>query len=224
MCKILKNILLSLGFILFLGKVSVFADGVDILINGQKFNLGNGAIIDNGRVMIPLREIYDLGKYKIIQDEDKGTIRIEKGFKYVQFIIGVDKIVFNNKEKYIDVKPITMYNRSYLPLRALEEALGNEIWWDKERKAVIITCDDSDLKFDFDEEVKAKKIAMEYYGEDVVFFERTSFGEDECYVFAKIRKPNVPCIAIRRDGRKIYVIEEDYSVYKIQGTILFNEI
>ena len=224
MRKILKNILLSLGFILCLGSVNSFARscGVDIFLNGEKTNLGKGAIINKGRVLVPLREIYHMKKYTILQDADKGRVRIEKGFKYVEFTVGLDKVTFNNREEYIDVKPVIMYNKTYIPLRVFEEALGNDIKWNSEKGFVTIEEKEYHLEFNLDEEVEAKKIAMLYYNEDVVFVERKAFGENECYVFARSKAVDVPSIAVEKNGASIYLVKKDYNVYKVLGVIVFN--
>ena len=224
MNKIFKNILLVIGFVfcLGLGTNNVFAKDVNIILNDQKVSLGSDAVIEKGRVLVKLREIYKMKKYEVLQDEDRGIVKIKAGFRYIQFVVGLDKVIINNKEGYIDVKPVIIGNKTYIPLRIFEEALGNKVFWDKERNVVIISEDEKDIEFNFKEEILAKKLATDYYNENVIFVERTILGQDECYVFAKSRH-KVPSIAIEKNGNKIYLIKENYHVYKILGTITFND-
>lgn len=221
MNKVFKNILLTIGFILCLGVNSAFARDVNIILNDQYVSLGSDAVIQNGRVLVKLKEIYKMGKYEIIQDEKSGVVNIKEGFRYVQFVVNLDKAVVNNRERRIDVKPIIISNKTYIPLRVLEEALGNKVSWDEEKKAVVISEGDKDIDFNFSQEIAAKNVAIKYYDNSVTFVERTTLGEDECYVFARIK--GIPSIAVEKDGNKVYLIKENYDVYKILGITTFND-
>ena len=74
----------------------------------------------------------------VFWDEGTYQVKIERDFKNVVFTIGDNEMYVNNVKKEIDVKPRIVNNRTYIPLRALQEALGDEVTWDGERRTVNI--------------------------------------------------------------------------------------
>lgn len=94
----------------------------------------------NGRTLVPIRFISEsLGaKVDWNQSTSSVTVKIEglKG-KTVSLVLGSKKIKINGKETTIDVPAERINGRVYVPFRALTEAFGKKVFYD--RGLIIIT-------------------------------------------------------------------------------------
>lgn len=67
--------------------------------------------------------------------------------------------------------------------------------------------------FNYDEELEAKRVAMDSCGKYTKFVEKTTLGTDECYVFEKHRDNNGERIAVNRSGERIYKLKKKDGMY-----------
>ncbi len=147
MKKILKKIaVLLIISVICISITNVFADGIQVFIDGSLVTLADaqGRIVEpfiqNGTTYVPLRGISERLGCKVEWDEANKTVKIYKD-------INPDGSVFRNNDKdvkvYIDnelielkdangtiVKPITLNDTNYIPIRGVSEALGCQVEWD----------------------------------------------------------------------------------------------
>lgn len=107
----------------------------------------NQPILKNNRTMIPLREMFRVFHFEASYHEDTQTIYLRNDDEKIFFRIG-DLRFFTERGNIIqahdlDVAPILQDSRTYLPLRAIAEALGAEVVWDGKTASVFITLKDS---------------------------------------------------------------------------------
>lgn len=110
-------------------------------INGKLNEADKSPFIENGRTYVPLREIsYACGvtDEDIKWDSDTRTIEITSGDTKLNLKVGSKTLVRNGVTENIDVAPVLVRNRTYLPVRVVAEALGYEVKWDEKTKAVSI--------------------------------------------------------------------------------------
>lgn len=140
MKNILKNILLVVGFFLYFGNNSVFANNINVDVNGEMIQLEQEAINENGRVLVPLRDICENMGYNVRWNEETRKIYIKKDFAKVIFSIDKNNIIVNNREINIDVAPRIVAGRTYVPVRALVEAFDGDIEYIESENKVKISC------------------------------------------------------------------------------------
>lgn len=121
----------------------IYNDVVAVTINDEllKFPDQNPCIID-GRTLVPMRAIFEalgakvrwLNEYRIVAAKKDNTdifMRIDDSVYYV-----------DEDERFFDVPPQIINDRTMIPARAVAEALGCTVEWDQATKTVIITTAD----------------------------------------------------------------------------------
>lgn len=169
MKKILKNALLAVGIVLCLKPVGAFADDIRIYLENERLNLSNEAFIEDGRILVPLRSLCENMGVDVCWREDTREVLLKRDFNDCICTIGKNEILVNNKTKTIDVAPRIVNNRTYVPLRAVQEAFGDKIKWNNDFKTVYITRTDKayvngdwndivDLVKKYDEKVNSNEV------------------------------------------------------------------
>ena len=110
----------------------VEVNGKRIVFTDQK------AIIEDGRTLVPVRDISNALKYNVDWDASERKITLTKGAKRVVLYINSNRIWVNGQPHYIDV-PAKIYNdRTLIPLRAVSTAFGCEVDWNAEKRIASI--------------------------------------------------------------------------------------
>jgi len=93
-------------------------------------------IIDS-RTLMPVRFISENFNADVAWDNDTRTVTVVSGNKTITMKIDENIINVNGEDKEMDVPAQIINSRTFIPLRALAEALGKKVFWD-ERGLVII--------------------------------------------------------------------------------------
>lgn len=116
-----------------------------LMVNGKKIELFNEPIIENSRVLLPVREVVE-GLGAIIKSEKDAENKIKAIIKNENVVIeireGRESILINDKEvktgtiaKLVDSKD---GERFFANLDAIIESLGGEIYWDARKRTIVI--------------------------------------------------------------------------------------
>lgn len=151
----IKRILLSLLLITFVtAPIVSYAGSNDAVGREQpKEELSlyvNGHLVKNdseikyfikqNRTFIQLRALSEELGYKVDYDKKTKDIRVSSidNKKTVLFNLNSDSICSGNANIKMDVKPILIKDRTFIPIRFCVEALGEKIEWENESKSVFI--------------------------------------------------------------------------------------
>lgn len=93
--------------------------------------------VHEGRTVVPVRFLAESLGAKVSWNEEKQEVSIEKGSDTVNLAIGSKQIEVNGVVSELDVPAMTAYDRTFLPLRAIAEALGQKVSWD-DRGIIVI--------------------------------------------------------------------------------------
>jgi len=113
---------------------------IRVMINGQPvmFNEGQPTMI-NGRVLVPLRGVFEnMGAY-VHWTEATRTVEATKGPTDVMLRIGDPVATVNGRRVSLDVPPLLIADNTMVPLRFVSEALGADVTWDNPNQTVLIT-------------------------------------------------------------------------------------
>ena len=120
---------------------------VPVMLNGQQTNMKSEAYVNGGRTLLPVRGIAELLNAKVdFQPKGEvGLVQITKGNDEVLLQIGRNKMMSNGKMSQIDnsnskIGAATFKGATYLPLRAVADALGVQVAYENGR-VNIITAD-----------------------------------------------------------------------------------
>ncbi|MDN4067628.1 copper amine oxidase N-terminal domain-containing protein [Paenibacillus vini] len=120
------------------GKVEVFINCEKVVFPDAQPYINH----DSGRVMIPLRFIYESPEIQNVVKWDPTsrtvTTQDPRGNK-IKLTIDAFEAVLNNERKVVlEIPPIIQKDRTFLPLRAYMDLLGAKVQWDHKTKNVLI--------------------------------------------------------------------------------------
>lgn len=114
-------------------------DYIEIYIDEEQVFPDSAPILVNNRTLVPIRAIAEYMGYKVDWDGGSQKVIITDGDTTLEFTIGSDVAYKNSTEEIkLDVPAVIYSDRTYLPLRAVAEALEADVKWDGEEKAVNI--------------------------------------------------------------------------------------
>jgi hypothetical protein len=133
----------SLIFICFLPISSAFAakaKTIYIFLDGKKMEFKLQQPINvNGRVLVPLRDIFEAMGAKIEWDDTTKTVTAKKDNVLITYKIGSLTGNRNNEIIQIPVPGKLVEGTTLIPLRFVGEALGAIVGWDEHSQSVLIS-------------------------------------------------------------------------------------
>lgn len=120
---------------------------IKIIINGNNLVFEQPPIIENGRVLVPVRETFEALGAKLNWLSEVQSILAIKDNKSISLAIGSNQMYINDETSIeLDVPAKMVENRTLVPLRAVSEAFDTLVNWNEATKTATITDNNSDLK------------------------------------------------------------------------------
>jgi hypothetical protein len=134
-------ILLSLAMLVTLLAAPVCAadPAATVVLDGKTLTFDVAPINDNGRILVPLRAIFEAMGATVEWDANTSTATAVKGDTKVVLTIGSLEPTINGVVKKLDVPAKIVENRTLAPLRFVCEAFGGTVTWDANTKTASIT-------------------------------------------------------------------------------------
>ena len=133
--------------------LDTFKEGVALLVDNSNAyakekltkvdttNQDVAPVIIEDRTLVPVRFISESFDAKVSWDETTGIVGVEGAGKTISLKIGSADMTVDGNNVVLDVPADTINDRTMIPLRALVEALGKNVFWD-ERGLILITNND----------------------------------------------------------------------------------
>ena len=152
---------------------------VNVTLNGVNVDCalyGQRATIIDGRTMVPLRAIFESLGADVVWDRNTRTVLSAGDGVVVELTVGEKELVKNGNKTEIDVPALIVNNRTLVPARAVAEAFGVYVEWDKDSRTVILTTSDALVP-------KQRKLKIESPQKDKNAYEVFNFGMtlQECW-------------------------------------------
>jgi len=126
---------------------------IKVTINGERLLFEDTQpIIQNGRTLVPFRAIFEALGSEVGWDQSTRTVTAERDDLVVTLQIGNPVMMVNDEEVTLEVAPQIIGGRTLVPARAVAEAKGAEVEWDRETRTVVITIDFDSLGASDEEE------------------------------------------------------------------------
>lgn len=148
MRKLFLGLLFTLFFIICMNAEAHASDDIKIYINGKYLNLDNPIYIENDRILVPMRQLFEELGAIVKWDWMYEVVYARKtiSHKYIDLAVSIDyPRAFIEKEgdiigKWVDldVPPRLINDRTYVPLRFVSEAFGAEVIFDPASNEVFI--------------------------------------------------------------------------------------
>jgi len=113
-------------------------DTITIKLNNETVEFDQQPIIENGRTLVPFRAILEAMGVSVNWDAKTKTITCNKDNNNVSLTIGMEYIEVNGKKLLLDVPAKIENGRTLVPLRAVSEGLGADVYWNEKTRTVEI--------------------------------------------------------------------------------------
>lgn len=123
--------------------VKVMEGSISVLIDGVSISFDVPPVMENNRVLVPLRAILEALGSDVQWDRTTQTVTATKGETTVRLSIGVKTAYKNGTPFILDVPAKIVGGRTMVPLRFVSETLGAKVDWDQKTQTAIISSDKS---------------------------------------------------------------------------------
>ncbi|MCC6442957.1 MAG: hypothetical protein IT210_05795 [Armatimonadetes bacterium] len=114
---------------------AVSAPPVVLAVNGQRVPLASQPVIARSRVLVSPEAVPAMGASLLVEK----AISVRRGGKQIAFRLNRPTARAGSRQRTLDIAPITAGGRILLPLRAMVEGIGGQLFWNvSERKASVV--------------------------------------------------------------------------------------
>ncbi len=126
-------------------------ENITVMLNGQAMDFDVTPIIQNDRVLVPMRAIFEelhcSVDYTDIDGKQIITAKLNEN-NSIGLVIGSDEMQIHNQKIQLDTAPIIVNDRTLVPLRAVSEAFDYDVNWDEDTKTVTISKEIPKTEYD----------------------------------------------------------------------------
>lgn len=112
---------------------------IKVFIDGSEQSYDQQPILQNGRVLVPLRGIFESLHAGVVYDKETKEIHATKGNINVWLTIGSKQTKVNAQTIILETPAKVKAGRVFVPLRFIGESLGCSVEWDHVNQKVMIT-------------------------------------------------------------------------------------
>ena len=125
--KILLTVAICVSILIGAGQPlgnAMAAQAITVTFNGETLNFDVSPISENGRVLVPLRAIFEKLDATVDWDSITNTVTAVKDTDTVKLTVGNRTAYKNNTAVELDVPSKVVNGRTLVPIRFVSEALG----------------------------------------------------------------------------------------------------
>lgn len=111
---------------------------IDVTLNGNALTFDQWPIMQNDRVMVPIRAIFEALGYTVDWDQATQTGTATNGDNTITVQVNNAGITYDGGTYWCDVAPKNVSGRILVPVRAISESAGCDVFWNQTMKKVII--------------------------------------------------------------------------------------
>ncbi len=133
------------------GCTTLAEEKIKVTLDGQAMDFDVAPIIQNDRVLVPMRAIFEelhcSVDYTDIDGRQIITAKLNEN-NSIGLVIGSDEMQIHNQKIKLDTAPIIVNDRTLVPLRAVSEAFDYDVNWDEDTKTVTISKEIPKTEYD----------------------------------------------------------------------------
>ncbi len=118
---------------------------VKVFVDNQPVYFDQPAVIVAGRVLVPLRGVFERLGAIVAWDPTTETVLAQRGDTRIALRIGAPQATINGQAALMDVPALLVGGRTMVPLRFLSQALGAQVSWDAAAATVTVTSQQAAL-------------------------------------------------------------------------------
>ena len=115
------------------------AEEIPVYVDGEKLIYDQPPVIKENRTLVPMRVIFEALDASVEWDSKEKKVTASWKDDGLELIIGEDEIkLASGKVIELDVPAQIINSRTMVPLRAVSEAMGKDVTWDPDARAIYI--------------------------------------------------------------------------------------
>ena len=126
----------------FIATTPALSQDISVQLDGRNLQFDQPPAMVGGRLLVPLRGIFEALKADVVYDAPTRSIQATKGSRVVQLQLGSRTAIIAGKTLFLDVPADTIGGRTMVPLRFVSEALGADVKWEGATKTVRLSSTD----------------------------------------------------------------------------------
>ena len=174
--------------------MTLAAETVTVFVNGEHLEFDVDPIMEDGRVLVPMRGIFEAMGATVSWDNDSKTAVAARGDILLSVTIDSPTMIKNREPIYLDVPARIVDGRTMVPVRAISEGLEAKVEWNGENKWVLITMPEAAKGFELtaeDMEILRKRYDIIRYGFEQITLSESMFeSADICISCINDRIPD----------------------------------
>ncbi len=111
---------------------------IRVYVDGQLVNFDVPPNVIQGRVLVPLRGVFERLGATVDYDGKTQHIVAVRGEQMVELTLGSRQARVNEKSMLLDVPAFTIGDRTMVPLRFISESLGASVQWVEASRVILI--------------------------------------------------------------------------------------
>lgn len=111
---------------------------IDVTLNGAALAFDQPPVMTNNRVMVPIRAIFEALGYTVDWDQATQTGTATNGDNAITVQVNNPEITYDGGTYHCDVALQNISGRILVPIRAISESAGCDVFWNQSMKKVII--------------------------------------------------------------------------------------
>ncbi len=112
---------------------------IKVYVDNRLLQLEDPPFIQDGRTLVPMRAFFEALGARVDWEPETQTAVGRRGGVTVRIPIGSTRPTVNGRIEQIDVAAQIVDSRTYIPLRFVGEALGDDVHWDGDTRSIAIT-------------------------------------------------------------------------------------
>lgn len=138
----MKKLNLSIMALAFCGSLfmqtPVLANDINVTYNGTIMRFDQPPVIENERVLVPMRKIFETIGAEVIWDEPTQSITAKKDTTTILITLNSNSLTVNNETKQLDAPAALINETTMVPVRAIAESFNINVLWDEPTQTVQI--------------------------------------------------------------------------------------
>lgn len=116
-------------------------EAIPIIVNGLEIACDQPPVIVEDRVLVPLRAIFESLGAEVYWNNDTRSVTAIRGDTTILLTISSTIMYKNGEATYMDVPGQIINDRTMVPVRAVSESFGSNVYWDNETRTVRVYTD-----------------------------------------------------------------------------------
>ena len=138
------SVMAAVTIMVSLFAIPTSAEKIKVLYNGEELSFDVSPKIQDNRVLVPMRTIFEAFGAKVKWDGESRKVTTKKNSDTIEMTVDSNEMKKNEETIVSDVSPVIEDGRTLIPLRAVNELLDLEVEWDEKNKTAEISETEKD--------------------------------------------------------------------------------